>query len=390
VSPPSATDAGPPAGPLSPEFALALACCRWPPSPGRDALVRAAAAGVDWSRFEAVVRRHRIAGLAWDALTRAGADPNARAARAIAAAATASSRENLVNLGESLRLQSLLRARGVEPLFLKGLALAELAYGTIALKSGWDIDILVPPDALAASVELLEEEGYELLVPLPPRGRERLVWWHGRWKESVWGHRSRGTHVELHLRLVDNQRLLTGIPLPPPSQQVEVAPGRFLPTLADEPLFAYLCVHGASSAWFRLKWIADLAALLTGRGPEEIERLYRRSQELGAGRAAAQALLLCAALFDAPLGEKLRAELAGGRANRWLVRTALAMMSGRFEVREPAAARFGTAALHLSQFALLPGFRFKLAEAWRQASNPRHRVNLRLPGLRAASSGPQR
>ena len=46
-----------------------------------------------------------------------------------------------------------------------------------------------------------------------------------------------------------------------------------MPTLADEPLYAYLCVHGASSAWFRLKWIADLNALLAGRTAEEIAAL---------------------------------------------------------------------------------------------------------------------
>ena len=75
-----------------------------------------------------------------------------------------------------------------------------------------------------------------------------------------------------------------------PAQEVEIAPGIALPTLADEELFAYLAVHGASSAWFRLKWIADFAAILDARTGAEIERIYQKSQVLGAGRAAGQAL----------------------------------------------------------------------------------------------------
>jgi hypothetical protein len=36
---------------------------------------------------------------------------------------------------------------------------------------------------------------------------------------------------------------------------------------------------------------------------------------------------------------------------------------------EPTEARFGTAAIHLSQLFLLPGARFKLGELARQVSN---------------------
>jgi len=76
-----------------------------------------------------------------------------------------------------------------------------------------------------------------------------------------------------------------------------VAPGIRLPTLARDEQFAYLCVHGASSAWFRLKWISDLAGVLHGQSGEMIERLFERSQALGAERAAGQALLLADRLF---------------------------------------------------------------------------------------------
>ena len=56
-------------------------------------------------------------------------------------------------------------------------------------------------------------------------------------------------------------------------------------------------MHGASSLWFRLKWITDLAAILQPLSGSEIEHRYARSQELGAGRASGHALLLADTLY---------------------------------------------------------------------------------------------
>ncbi len=158
-----------------------------------------------------------------------------------------------------------------------------------------------------------------------------------------------------------------------------MARGRFLPTLTTDELFAYLCVHGASSAWFRLKWIADVGALLAPSPPAGIERLYRRSQALGAGRAAAQALLLCGRLFGTALPPALLAELRADRTNRWLLAIALRKLAGRSLATELPETRFGTASIHLMQLGLLPGLKFKLGEIGRQLVDPADRAAFRLP-----------
>ena len=143
-----------------------------------------------------------------------------------------------------------------------------------------------------------------------------------------------------------------------PSQDVDIAPGVVLPTFATNELIAYLCVHGASSAWFRLKWLSDLAALLDRCGSDAADVLYERSQDLAAGRAAAQAFLLSNWLF----GTYLPVAIAGDRISLWLARTAIKeMLRG-----EPTERPLGTRNIHLTQFCLLPGIRFKLAEFRRQ------------------------
>ncbi|HYW14850.1 MAG TPA: nucleotidyltransferase family protein [Allosphingosinicella sp.] len=361
------------------EFELVAACCRWPPSPAREDAVRAAAAGADWDLVARIAERHRVEGLVWAALRNSDLLVPPEARERLQAAADRIARQNLVLAAESLRLTGLLERAQVRHLFVKGISLSILAYGSIAPKMGWDIDLLVPPGSVETAAEALEGAGYRLLLPSGPAGRRRLGLWHLHWKESVWVSPGGRLTVELHSRLNDNPLLLPGIGPDSPSRQVEVSKGRFLATLRTDELFAYLCVHGASSAWFRLKWIADVGALIGGCPPEEVERLYRRSQEMGAGRAAAQALLLCERLLNTAVPPALGAELRSDRINRWLLGIALRKLAGRTLTAELDEKLLGTGTLHLMQFALMPGLRFKYAELRRRLINPADRIAVPLP-----------
>lgn len=339
----------------------------------------AAASPVDWTLVARIAERHRVEGLVWNALRGAGAEVPAEAGERMRAAAGRIARQNLVLTAESLRLAARLDEAGIRHLFVKGVALGALVYGSVGPKMGWDIDLLVPLAAVEPAAALLEAAGYRLQLPAGVRARATLARFHRHWKESVWKSADGSLTVELHTRLSDNPMLLPEVGPDSPCQRVEVAKGRFLPTLGTDELFAYLSVHGASSAWFRLKWIADVAALLAAAPPEEIERLYRRSQALGAGRAAAQALLLCRRLFGTALPPALAAELEADRTNRWLLAIALEKLAGRSLAAELHEIRFGTAAIHLMQFGLLPGLKFKLAELGRQLVSPEDRVAVPLP-----------
>lgn len=348
----------------SPEFSLLLDCCRWnfAAGGGDRPTIRE---GLDWSIFARLARFHRVQGLVWNALApHAGRIPQTEAeglssdARVIAAT-------NLGIARECGILRSEFAKSGLPILFVKGLTVAALAYRSPMLKMAWDIDVLVDPANLSESAVVLLARGFSLRLPA---GLDELVSWHSRSKESVWG-RADGVHVELHTGLVDNRAFIPGVDVHSPSQTVEVTHGVELPTLAMEELFAYLCVHGASSAWFRLKWISDFAAMLHSHGADEIQRLYDRSQELGAHRAAAQALLLADALFGSLEGTGLKAQLNEDRSSRWLAEAAQRQLAGRIDPREPTSMPLGTLRIHWTQLLLKPGLRFKASELSRQVAS---------------------
>jgi hypothetical protein len=365
---------------LSNEFLLTAACCRWPPSPDREEAVRSAALRpIDWARFMRIVRRQRVEGLVSDALEQAGVPVPGDTASDLHREAHGIARQNLAFAAESLRIQRLFEKASLGFLFVKGATLDMLAYGSLGLKKARDIDLVIAPEAVERACALLAEAGYLRTVPGPEVSPDQFPVWLKLCKETNWKHAKSGIILELHNGLVDNPILLPGIGAHSPRQEVEIAPGIRLPTLARDELFAYLCVHGATHAWSRMKWIADVSALVSRFESRELDRLYRRSLELGVGRCSAQALLLSERLFGLKLPAELSAELRADAATRRLVRIALRTMAGRHAETELDDTVLGTVPIHLSHFLLAPGWRYKASEVRRKSLSHHDRAAIRLP-----------
>ena len=268
---------------------------------------------------------------------------------------------NLRAAAESRDLLDDFEAADVPLLFVKGLTGAALAYRQPLLKMSSDIDLLVAPQDVLPAGELLTRRGYRLLIPhLRPTSAAGIDG-----ARNPFGRARMASPSSFTAGSPTTQRLIPCITIDSPSENVAVAPGIRLPTLARDELFAYLCVHGSSSAWFRLKWISDLAGLVHGQSGEAIERLYQWSQALGAERATGQALLLADRLFGTLGDTGLRKLLERDRPTLRLADAAYAQLTG--PPVEPTSTRFGTWRIHLTQFALKRGLGFKLGEFTRQA-----------------------
>jgi hypothetical protein len=363
---------------FTPEFLLTAACCEWPSSAARHERLRGLAGSADWDLVLKLGRRHRVEGLMHRALSEAAIEVPAHVAQALGQDAAAIGTQSVLQCAESARLQRLLAERGIDCLFVKGVPLAKLAYGALGIKQSWDIDLLVAPEHTAEVMSLLRELGYERDYPGDEVPEERLLEWAAISKETLWIHRQSEMVVEVHTALVDNPWLLPALTERPDVQRVQVGSGIELTTLGTEQLFAYLCVHGGGHAWARLKWLADVGALARKLGPDELERVYRVSVELGAGHSSAQALLLCARLLGLELPPHLAAELGRDRVNRWLERLALESMS-RYGATELDNTVFGTVAINLSHFLLGRGWRYKYREVVRKCINPQDQFAMPLP-----------
>jgi hypothetical protein len=154
------------ASPLSLEFLLVAACCRRSLDDDRTAAIRAAARDVsDWEHFLRVVKRHRVAMQVRHALGETGIEVPPTIGKELDAIVERHVLRGLKLAAETVRLQNLLTDAGIPNLVLKGVALEQLAYGSISTKQTRDIDLLVPPECAEAALQIIEDDGYALALP---------------------------------------------------------------------------------------------------------------------------------------------------------------------------------------------------------------------------------
>jgi hypothetical protein len=350
---------------FSPEYRLAVASVGWPPSEDHAcALHDALDATVDWERFLCLVARHRIAPLANHTLSRPAM--NSRVPEDVrtrlAAAAFASARVSLQMQAETLRVHQVFMAAGIPVTFLKGVPLAHLVYGSVALRHSKDIDVLVAPDLTAGAAAVLEAAGYERQTGPAALHGSRWQFWLREFHHCSLVHPATGIEIELHWRLFRNPRLLPLVPGSAARGQVQLSNGTALSTLADDDNFSYLCAHGTVHNWFRLKWLADVGTVLNQRSESDVERLYEAARGRGAGLFAAHAMLLAHHVLGSRLPAPLVRRLGNVEGVLRLERGATSVLFGSTFQQEPVAWKKEATAQYEWQLMRLGGLRYKAAQ----------------------------
>ena len=360
-------------------FDLVAASCMPSGKARAQHLEAAANRPVDAQALVRLAAWHRVAPFVTKAVNEGRITLPPAAAQALATQAARSRFQAQRNAGEEARIAKEARASGLDLLFVKGATLAALVHRDPLAKSAWDIDVVIAPPDLPAARMLLEAIGYELQLPAGVAPGPRLDRWLAGNRESLWLNTTRGTAVELHLSLCESGGMLTDVGMASPRQQV-IVDGEPVETLAEPELFAFLCVHGTSHGWARLKWLADVAALLavSTRSPQQ---LHEAAVERGAGRCSGVALLLCQRLFGLALDPDLVTRLV---ADRTLLRLVDHSWRAMDRIGDPAR-RLGAETLREMivatrlQYWLAPGLTYRLKTLWSQWRRPYAASQLALP-----------
>jgi len=335
----------------SPELSLAVAVCMWPDSENRAMEIgRCLDRQIDWSHFLRVVNRHRIVGLANQALTRSA---SRRVPTTIALAlkehAETLARKSLRSAGEASRLVTILRSAGIRCLVLKGAPLAMLAYGNLGLRHSKDTDLLVSREDVFRADEALRSAGYRRTMPASFDDGKLLQAYMKNRSEFEYMQAKTGLQTDLHCRLHNISAFGPFLKLQntqQPWQEVDLGGGLRVPTLQEDDLLAYLCSHGARHVWFRLKWLADIGALLA-KSPEAGSRLLQTSRQHRTERIAMQALLLCHTFWNTPLPTQMKVPKWVARG---LVKMACSAMTVGNGTTEPTERSLGILRIRLLSY----------------------------------------
>jgi predicted nucleic acid-binding protein len=298
-----------PTSALPNEFRLLVACSWAPPEPLRSAqraeMERLCRAGVDWAAFLALVRRHQVPALVVQAFERGDAAgvPAVVWSQLRQSAAQARLR-SLMAAAECGRIARALAAAGIEALSLKGGPLSATLYGDPVMRHTRDVDILVREWQAERTGNVLTALGYH--PPLPahrttPRLQAML---RGCADSCTYRHPRLPVSVDLHW----DQELWTPAQLDELWQQSMESHcfGAPMRMLSGDMLLVYLCDHGTKHRWSRVKWLSDIAMLLTRPRSRPWEELFDLTQRLEATGALSAATLLVHSLYGLPLPPALR------------------------------------------------------------------------------------
>jgi len=207
---------------------------------------------------------------------------------------------------ELIHIVEHLSALGIEVMPYKGVALAEMAYGDIALRHSGDIDLLIRPQDFPRIRDAARELGYTPHLSLSP-AEERAYLKSGyecafdgaagpNLLELQWAIQPSFYAVDFDMDALF-QRAVT----------VTVA-GHPMKTPASEDLLLVLSAHAAKHVWGRLVWLCDIARIM-GLPTLDWTWIASQAKSLGVVRILRVTMLLANQLLSATIPPAAQARL---------------------------------------------------------------------------------
>ena len=315
MAPTTATTSATASSPVSPhsspddELALLLCCART--SPDGDTRIRTETLvdnPIDWDRFYRTACARGVAPLVYTTLLACAAksvpDSTLTAFQAYFHKQATYGKFRALEL---LRLLELFQKNGIRAIAYKGPVLAEIAYGSMALREFQDVDILVPKQEIFRARDLLLAEGYRWCEHYPnPFDVESLDHHHA----FSFIHEQVRCSVDLHWRLSEPPFDRFCLDIADVSRRAEERSllGKEVLSLCREDLLLCLCFHAAKHYWAQLKWLCDLAELVNRSPHLDWDIVWGRAEQSGQGLPRLLALNLT--LASTVLGAQLPAEVA--------------------------------------------------------------------------------
>ncbi|WP_232224177.1 nucleotidyltransferase domain-containing protein [Mastigocladopsis repens] len=217
---------------------------------------------------------------------------------------------SLILTNKLLKLLELFEANNIPVIPFKGPILAISAYGDIARRDFYDLDILVRKQDFLKTKELLADQGYQpysnsnekeatYLSSLKPEQQKAYLQSH--WELHLVDERDRVT-VDLHHGILPKQfSFLFDTEWIWEDAQLKPFANKKVLHFALEDLILILCSQGAKDCWLQMNRICDIAQLIRTSDEIDWERVCERAAKLRMTRILLLGLLLTHNLLEVEL-----------------------------------------------------------------------------------------
>lgn len=253
---------------------------------------------IDWDFFVYLTLHHKVYPIVYRYLSTLSAVPK-EALLALQQQTNKNISQTLPMMAELVRVLKVMGKNGINVVVMKGFPLAYQLYKDITLRPSRDLDILIPPEELDKARMLIEENGYVLRPPISNLTPDQLKRWMKSNQHIEYWQPDKGILLEIHWRL-DCHGM--DIPLSQVKNsliQVQIA-GQSISILGKEESLLYLVLHGAVHAWFRLKWLYDVDAMVRQRD-FCWTTLYQLADRLAVRTVLNQTVILLWELLQTPI-----------------------------------------------------------------------------------------
>jgi hypothetical protein len=289
----------------SPEMELLLCCARLDDRPATQIRIAELAGGkIDWVRVFRIGLVHGTLPVLGQRLSEVAADTVPRATLSQLNRYTArSAQRNLAMVQELLEVLKLLESRGIPAAPFKGPTLADWIYPAGSSRQYGDLDVLVRGKDVLRAGEALLSRGYHPWKDLTPEEEGHCL---KTGKDRPYLSGDGAFAVEIHWRFapvhasvsMDAEALW-------PRVQVRQFAGYPVLGIPDEDLLLILCVHGTRHEWSSLKWICDVAALVSTRSDLDWGRVMKDARRLGVERMVFIGMILARGLLGAAVPDRI-------------------------------------------------------------------------------------
>jgi len=291
---------------LEPEWSLLRTACSSDGRQESERLPEMLGSPIRWKVLFDLADRHSVLPLLCQELLKVSEMIPAEQTNLLKQSFQANLQKCLLLSRELIRIVDHLRARGIEVMPYKGLALAEAVYGDIALRQAGDIDLLVRAADLPRIRESVLELGYTPHLKFSDV-EERAYLKSGyeyafdgtagrNLLEVQWAVQPRFYAVDFDMDTLFAR-----------AAKATVA-GYTIMTPRNEDLFVVLALHAAKHVWARLIWLCDLDRMM--KYPAlNWQAIGSHAKELGIVRILRVTMLLANRLLDTPVPPAAEASL---------------------------------------------------------------------------------